>query len=344
LIGILPSTEAHPQTIRQVPVEWSPAFANLQRAAQRWQVDRWTAEVATAFGANGIRLILLKGPATVRWLYTDADARSYCDVDVIVSPSQLRDAEEVLRQLGFAEPVHPEWLLPHARAWERPSDGAKVDLHRTLHALETISPELLWAEMTVSAESCVVGGVRVDIPGEVMRTLHVVLHARPGEDPQSQVSEDLRRALAQVDRATWRAAADLARRLDVAGDMGQRLRGTPEGSVLADQLGLPKIGSLRSYVVAGLEASELPSGYSFWCLGTLPTYRAKARWIVERQFPARNFMEQCYPMARTGVVGLGASYVVRLLASCIRLPRATLNWLGFNHQLKKSLPGSDRRP
>jgi hypothetical protein len=331
----LTGTEEQPEVASHVPAEWAPAFADLKRVAQCRQVDRWTAEVVSAFGARGIRPILLKGPAIARWLYSDAEARSYCDVDVLVSPSQLIDAEEVLREIGFDEPVHPKWLLPHARAWIRASDGARVDLHRILHAMQAISPESVWEETSTGAESCVVGGLRVDIPGPVMRTLHVVLHTRGGEDPQSQASEDLRRALAQVDRPTWSAAADMARRLSVADDMGQRLRQSPDGSVLADELGLPSVGSLRSYA-----RSELPlSGYAFWCFGALPNYRAKIRWIVQRQFPTRSYMEQRYRLARSGVVGLGASYAVRLLTSCVGLPRATLNWVRFKHHLKERLGG-----
>jgi len=337
---ILGRTEEQPEVASEVPAQWARAITDLQRVAQRRHVDRWTAEVVTAFGAKGIRPILLKGPAIARWLYSDTGARSYCDVDVLVSPAQLAAAEEVLLEIGFDEPVHPKWLLPHARAWVRAADGATVDLHRTLHAMEAIPPESVWAETTMGAESCVVGGVHVDIPGPVMRALHVVLHLSPGEDPESQASEDLRRAMARVDRPTWHAAADRARRLGVADDMGQLLRESVDGAVLADQLGLPSVGSLRSYAVSGLERSDIPvSGYWFWCLGSLPSFHAKARWIVERQFPSRRYMEERYRLARLGVAGLGAAYLVRLLASCAVLPGATLHWLRFRYRLKNRLGG-----
>lgn len=321
-----------PELCRDTSWPWACAFAKLERGARCWQIDGWTAEVVTALRADGIHPILLKGPAIARWLYPDLADRPYCDVDLMVSPSRLARAEQVLRRLGYTEPLHAEWMLSHARRWVRSADGAKVDLHRTLHCMEAISSEDVWEAVTTGTETLVVGGVSVDVPGPAVRTLHLVLHLGPVEDPLSQASGDLKRAVAQVDHETWRLAAALARRLGVEGDMGQRLGQTSDGAVLAQRLGLPGVESLRSYLISDLERSEVsPTVYMLWCLGSMKTLRGKVRWILQRQFPSRRYMEEWYPHARDGSLGLMASYLLRALQSCRRLPGSVVHW----HRLRR---------
>ncbi|MDQ6615966.1 MAG: nucleotidyltransferase family protein [Actinomycetota bacterium] len=312
------------------------AFAKLERGARCWQIDRWTAEVVTALRADGIHPVLLKGPATARWLYPDLADRPYCDIDLMVSPSQLAGAQQVLRRIGYAEPLHPKWLLPHARCWVRPADGSKVDLHRTLHCMEATPIEDVWEAVTTGAEKLVVGGISVDIPGPAVRALHLVLHLAPNEDPMSQASKDLRRAMEQVDRQAWQSAASLARRLGVDGDMGQRLCHTSDGAHLAHELGLPRVGSLRSSLISGTGRSEVsPRVYALWCLDSKTTLRAKVRWILQRQFPSRRFMEEVYPRARDGRFWLTASYLLRALESCTRVPGAVAEWNRFQRKLDR---------
>ena len=82
------------------------------RDPDRWRtlvsavVDHVTAEVVPALRDEGIRCILLKGPATVARLYDDPLERPYEDADLLIEPSRFEDARNVLRRLGFA-PVAP---------------------------------------------------------------------------------------------------------------------------------------------------------------------------------------------------------------------------------------------
>lgn len=224
----------------------------------RSRIDATTAEVVVALRRRGIRAVLLKGPVVQRWLYAeDPWTRTYCDTDLLVAPGDLCRSEAVLEDLGFERPLHPQWLQPHAVSWSRPSDQAFVDLHRTLHGLETISEHLVWSEVIAGGESCVVAGQTVDIPGLAMRTLNVVMHVSFADAKDAKVYIDLSRALDRIDRATWQSAADLARRLGVDDEMGARLRLVDQGVTLADDLDLPAIGSLRSYGRAGLESGDL---------------------------------------------------------------------------------------
>jgi hypothetical protein len=197
----------------------------------------------------------------------------------------------------------------------------------------------LWDEMIADSETIVVGGERVEVPGSAMRAMHVVLHARFHEAPESRASEDLRRAMKQVDRATWCDASNLARRLGVEGEMGSQLWKTAEGSVLASEVGLPGAGSLKSYIVDRIKNSELPtSTYVLWTLTSLATRRDKVRFIAQKQFPSQGFMKRRYAIASKGVVGLTASYAVRAAQSCSRLPGAWWNWVRFNGHLRRIPP------
>ena len=67
----------------------------------RARVDEVTAEVVRALDAAGVRAIVLKGPATVDWLYGPAADRVYADTDLLVAPGELTRAGEVLAGLGM---------------------------------------------------------------------------------------------------------------------------------------------------------------------------------------------------------------------------------------------------
>ncbi|MGH2719954.1 MAG: lasso peptide biosynthesis B2 protein [Actinomycetota bacterium] len=312
-----------------LPAEWAWAATALKNRAQRLKVDRWTAEVFGAFRSAAVDAVLLKGPAVARWLYAeDPDARSYVDVDALIRPAHHGRAEQVLSGLGFVVSNHPDWLLPHARCWVRAADGAKVDLHRSLHAMEMLPPVQAWEAVIAGAEQCEVAGTGVTIPGPAMRTLHAVLHAGAGEHPQAL--EDLRRAIAQVDLSTWREATVIARRLGVSDDMGERLRAGIGGSALADTLGLPREGALRMQVITGIERGGLPPSLFFIStLAAMSTWGGKARWLLHRQFPDRRYMEARYPLARAGRAGLAAAYGARAVQSGIRLPEMLAQWARF---------------
>ena len=65
----------------------SPAQRRLARCLA---LDAVTSDLVDAFDAAGIDTVLLKGPATVRWLYADNPGRRlYSDIDLLVSPASF---------------------------------------------------------------------------------------------------------------------------------------------------------------------------------------------------------------------------------------------------------------
>ncbi len=106
----------------------------------------------------GIRCATLKGPQLGEALYGDAGRRSSSDIDLLVEPARLRDAVDVVRSLGYAQPYdrvdeHGRPLLHFALVHER-AELPPVELHWRIHWYETrfAQERLLAPTGTVAAE------------------------------------------------------------------------------------------------------------------------------------------------------------------------------------------------
>lgn len=312
-------------------------------------LDALAGEVTEALASADVRSILLKGPVTAKWLYADdPDARPYEDVDLLVAPSEHRRAEEVLLGLGFEAPANAVRLVDefeyHSSAWHRREPGAPsdvheprscflhcgvVDLHHTLHFLEDIPSERVWQVVANQTERWELAGATVEVPGPAVRTLQVALHPTPEGPPDAQSWQDLRRAIAVVDRATWEAAATLARDFGADGAMGVGLRLVPEGVELAHRLGLPDAPP-PSFLLK--QAQAPPEIRSVARLTELPGLRRKIRFAVQKVFPPAAFLRQWSPLASRSRLGLVAAYGIRAASALARLPGGVRGW----HRLRRS--------
>jgi hypothetical protein len=228
---------------------------------QRRRVDGWAISVISALREQGIRVILLKGPAIARWLYPeDPWNRRYLDVDIFVGPHDSRRTDSLLRELGFTVWGNVlEVDENHARTYVRQTDSATIDLHRTLHGMEGVPAQVVWETLSGDPETALIRSFPVEIPNATVRTLNVALHLSPVDAPNSQPWIDLRRAIEQVDSNCWQAAIDLARSLGIEDELAPRLRRLTEGAALADTLELTDGASERytlSAAVATGRASE----------------------------------------------------------------------------------------
>ena len=75
----------------------NPAHAAAARALV---LDALARECVLALRAEGIRVILLKGPVTARWLYSGGDLRDYLDVDLLVARTEFQRASWALKRFG----------------------------------------------------------------------------------------------------------------------------------------------------------------------------------------------------------------------------------------------------
>jgi Uncharacterised nucleotidyltransferase len=297
----------------------------MHRAAVRVWLDRVAAQTVTALRARGVRPILLKGPPIARWLYADAPTeRFYEDVDLLVGPSELRDAEAVLGELEFQRRTvmladDPE---PHAEPFVRASDGATVDLHRTLHRCEHVADALVWGVVSSDTERMVVGGAEVEVPSVPVRLLHVTFHPDPTKHPPgARPWIDLERAIEQVDMSDWYRAKAIAQELGTSDAMGYGLRLVPRGAELADRLGLPRNAPESAILRESSTSTRFVAQ-----LAALPSVRAKARYVTQKLFPPRAYMEQSTELARRGGASLGIAYAARLGRAVVQLPGAVAGW------------------
>ena len=283
----------------------------LLATARSLAVDGVTAELARAFRAAGIPMILLKGPTIATWLYDDGASRFYLDSDVWVSPPLFVAAERTLAELGFQRrppTVAPrKGERPHAEPWFRPADRAEVDLHRTLSGVG-VAPERAWALLAPEAADEMVGGEPVAVLPLPVRALLVVLHAAQHGAGTAKPLEDLKRVLRRLTFEQWLEVADLARSLDAVAGLASGLRLLPAGAELADRL---RLASSELIERATAERSSARVALGFERLAETRGVRRRARLIASEFVPSPDFMRWWSPVARRGPLGLAAAYLWR---------------------------------
>lgn len=290
------------------------------------RVDCATAEVLRAFGAAGVKSLLVKGVSVVRWLYDAHEPRAYSDCDLVVRPADLVAAGDVLAELGFLPQVDerdmPTWWREHAVGWWRGQDGAIVDVHRTLPGVG-VDPQLLWRTLSADAETIDVAGFpakTLTIPG---RAFHLAIHAAQHGVGWDRVDVELERALSRVDETTWRAAAELAAALDATPAFATGLRMVAKGRALASALELP---AGQPVDVALRATTPPPVALGFDQLARAPCWQARFQIIRHKVVPPTTFMRAWSPMAREGRRGLVLAYAWRPLWLLRRAPAGFRAW------------------
>jgi Uncharacterised nucleotidyltransferase len=290
------------------------------------KVDWVTAEVLRAFAVAGVQTLLLKGPSIVRWLYDADDPRAYIDCDLLVPPADLMAAEHALADRRFLPNVYeremPSWWKEHAVGWLRSSDGAIVDLHRTLPGVG-VDPQRLWSTLSAEVEEIPVAGFparTLTIPG---RALHLALHAAQHGVGWPNVIAELERALSSTDAAVWRAAGDLASALDATPAFAAGLRLTAQGRALASTLGLP---TDRPVDVALRATTPPPVALGFDQLARAESWRTRLAILRHKFVPPATFVRAWSPLARRGRLGLVLAYAWRPLWLLRRAPAGFRAW------------------
>ncbi len=286
----------------------SPA---MRAALGNLAVDRTTGEVVRALAGSGIRSILLKGPAIVRWLYDEGEVRSYCDCDLLVGPEDWSAAESILERMGFQpgprEIVWGDWPI-HARVWWRPGAvGGVIDLHQTLSGAQA-DVASVWAVLSAHTETMEVAGTEVEVLQPEARALALVLHAAKDGFRVGKVRNDLDHALQRLEPSVWEEAAVLADRLGAGGAFATGLRFLPAGEALADRLRLTR----EQPVLVALRARGAPA-MSVWLLwlGAERRWLRKIDLIARKLVPPPDYLRDWQPLARRGKAGLVAAYLWR---------------------------------
>ncbi len=281
-------------------------------------IDRLIVDISRDFDAAGIDHVLLKGPAIAGWLYDADEVRGYGDGDFLVQRADWDRAIAILREQGFedalAKMAHPRMESFHSHPWSLKGRG-DVDMHATLEGLGA-DMDVVWGELTAERETLELAEGEVQMLAEPGRLLHVALHVAQHVDGKAVT--DLDRALSRVRDESWRAAAELAERVEAMPAFLTGLRARPEGEALIGRLGLREVHSVQSL----LRAERVPLAEGLHELTEAKGLRAKLGIVRDELFPSHEFMRWWSPLARRGPLGLAAAYVWRPIYFVTRLPAA----------------------
>jgi hypothetical protein len=137
--------------------------------------------IARALETAGIRHLFIKGIALSVQLYGDPVARGGRDIDVLVERARTRDAEAILRDLGYVRPIHaapvqPDEATPAKESgWVHGESRILVELHDRLcenHALLPWDFEMLWADR----EAVTIAGMAVPAMARHRLPVYLAVH------------------------------------------------------------------------------------------------------------------------------------------------------------------------
>jgi hypothetical protein len=119
----------------------------------------------------GLETLVLKGPAISQLAYGGESFRTFADIDLLLTRSDLERGRDLLLSLGYErvyDPAHEKRLITDQHALEFSRPGMKVELHWCLlsrHLRLHIDPAELWSE-AVEIE-CVGRTIRVLAPHQL---------------------------------------------------------------------------------------------------------------------------------------------------------------------------------
>ena len=288
----------------------SPDRSALVETARRLAADALCVEIVTAFRADGIDSILLKGSTIADWLYTD-DVRPCGDLDLLVAPARVMDAADVLERLGFVP--YPRHVSPHAHPWLRSSDHAELDLHIMPFGPHR-SADRVWHELQGWTETMQIWPIAVRTLNLPARALHVALHAEQHSDNRpAKRREDLRRALARTPFEAWVQAEELADRLWALAEMAKGLVLEPAGAALVQRLPLVRAAAM-------VEQHHAPLALGFARVARARGPAAKLTKLIRLAFPPPGELGAYSRQPAPTGLALALAYPRRLASVLVRVP------------------------
>jgi hypothetical protein len=261
---------------------------------------------------------LLKGAALARSLYTEpGERRTYSDIDLLVAPAHAGEAEAVLRACGYRSSKERLGIdevgtsVAHADTWLSAPEARphELDVHRRVPGTDAPA-ETAWRALWEDRETIDLAGHGVPVPARGAQALQLATHAAQHGPGYFKGLRELRMAIERWPLEVWRDAAALAVRLDAVAPLAAGLRLTPEGTLLAQQLGLPVDSALEWEIE---HARERPRGtFHAEAFGDAETMRERLGLLRRALFPKRRWLAVQYQWAERGPLRTVAAYVLHL--------------------------------
>jgi hypothetical protein len=301
------------------------------------RLDLVAAEIVRILSANGIPVVLIKGPATVHYLYSsDPHTRGYRDIDLVVSPTDFTRAQRCLADNGCRldrGELHPreaaitmEAPLTHVRT------GAAIDLHQGFHGIQDWPA--WWDLLTRTSVDYRIADTTVRIPDTVGTALIVVLH-NTVQTRSSHEEDDLERALNDLDEDVWVEALERADSLGCRASFLDGIARHAEGHRLVDGLGS---GGSDSFAAAlrrtALGNESLSLRYGLHVVHRLQMTKgagSRASQLFHLVFPSADELRYRYPIARRGRAGLFVAGIYRPLKFALYAPSVAITLVRAGH-------------
>ena len=294
-------------------------------------------QVFEGFARANVDGLLLKGAALARALYDSPDQRSYCDVDVLVSPGDLPAARTALRELGYKNAsaqvaVDDIGEVIHEETWLATPPGARypavVELHLRLAGAKAPA-QPAWEALKARSTFIELGSGRVPVFDRAGLAMHLATHAAQHGQSYLKGCRELVRALERWPLEVWREAARLADEIEATEAFAAGLRLVEPGAELAERLALPSTGRLDWE----LRQSERPRGrFHLEAFLQAPDLRTRAHVVRRALLPHPRWMARQYPWAHDRRVALLAAYLLHLARS----PAWALKALVFQRRKKRA--------
>jgi len=292
---------------------WTEDPAVTQVSARAWS-ELLHAQVAYLMRSAGIPTLHIKGPTVALWLYDEGE-RVWGDVDILVPPSQIEDALEVLLCAGFDErfpgvtrrtTTDHAITLVHNIPGDPASVGAEVDVHDRFEGIDA-DPEWAFDQRWRRREPDQLGHVGVWFPDIATRALLIALNTARSDTPKAR--EDLARLIRTGDPEDWDEVVWLAGRVQALPALRAGLEVDPAGAeiVLATRLSDVEVSPEWALRRAGAPRTALRLEE----LGRIPWSRRPgvlARWL----FPSPAIIRMRDPAAAGNIFRLVGGYLRRL--------------------------------
>ncbi len=169
----------------------TPVQTELDEEARLWAARHLataelTVELVDRLRSTGIWAIPLKGAALIAGeYYPRSGLRATTDIDLLVDPSRIEEAQKLLDDLGYRalpgrRDVRPRQRLENERnhLWPvRSPEGLIVELHHRAFHLAASGRDLDFDQISASALPCPTGsGVVIDLPAPHHLAFHLIHH------------------------------------------------------------------------------------------------------------------------------------------------------------------------
>lgn len=223
------------------------AYANLARHAEKIPVDtlkllkkrsgetklqalRLAAEVGRLhklLGQSGIVCIPLKGQVLSQQLYGDPGVRQSKDIDLLVSPRDLAQINQLLLAEGYTlaesyhdlTPAQADFLLTalHHHEYHHQERGVVLELHWRFAYWQEAQMQQFWHDTT----TITFGGLDVQVLSNDLQFLYLCDHGAIHKWFRLKWLGDIARIIADDRIASWEQLIKLAEQLDLGRSLGQ---------------------------------------------------------------------------------------------------------------------------